>query len=41
MADGELVQHVVPAGLLEDGQMAEVVLQPPGLQLQERKRNRR
>lgn len=34
MADDELVQQVIPAGLLEDRQVAKVVLQPPSLRLE-------
>lgn len=33
MTDDKLVQNVIPAGLLEDRQVAEVVLQPSGLRL--------
>lgn len=33
MTDDKLVQNVIPAGLLEDRQVAEVVLQPAGLRL--------
>lgn len=36
MTDDELLQHVVPAGLLEDRQVAKVVLQPSSLWLENR-----
>lgn len=39
MANDKLVQHVIPAGLLEDRQVAKVVLQPSGLRLERTKRN--
>ena len=40
MTNDKLVQQVIPAGLLEDRQVAKVMLQPSSLQLQKMKRNR-
>lgn len=38
MSNDKLVQHVIPAGLLEDRQVAKVMLQPSGLRLEKQKR---
>lgn len=38
MTDDKLVQHVIPPGLLEDRQVAKVVLQPSSLRLKQRKK---
>lgn len=39
MADSKLLQQVIPAGLLEDRQVAKVVLQPTSLRLNKRKKS--